>query len=78
MPKPTPEPKPEPKPEPELKPEPKPEPEQESVKGQWEALEEMQAQKLTKSICVSNFNPKQLDAVISMGGTVRVASRCSK
>ena len=38
----------------------------------------MQAQKLTKSICVSNFNPKQLDAVISMGGTVRVASRCSK
>jgi len=30
----------------------------------------MQAQKLTKSICVSNFNPKQLDAVISMGGTV--------
>ena len=55
-----------------------PEPEQESIKGQWEALEEMQAQKLTKSICVSNFNPKQLDAVISMGGTVRVASRCSK
>ena len=37
-----------------------------------------QAKKLTKSICVSNFNPKQLDVVIGMGGTVRVARRCSK
>merc|ERR1711865_1140855 len=35
-----------------------------------EALEDMQAKKLTKSICVSNFNPKQLDTVIGMGGTV--------
>jgi len=47
-----------------------PGPDAESIQGQWEALEEMQEQKLTRSICVSNFNPKQLDAVISMGGTV--------
>ena len=42
----------------------------------------VQAKKLTKSICVSNFNPKQLDVVIGMGGTVRVVSsvvsRCGK
>jgi diketogulonate reductase-like aldo/keto reductase len=38
----------------------------------------VQAKKLTKSICVSNFNPKQLDTVIGMGGTVHVASKCSK
>jgi len=47
-----------------------PGPDAESIKGQWEALEDMQAKKLTKSICVSNFNPKQLDTVIGMGGTV--------
>eukprot|EP00316_Scyphosphaera_apsteinii_P001765 CAMPEP_0119323902 /NCGR_PEP_ID=MMETSP1333-20130426/61904_1 /TAXON_ID=418940 /ORGANISM="Scyphosphaera apsteinii, Strain RCC1455" /LENGTH=290 /DNA_ID=CAMNT_0007331469 /DNA_START=109 /DNA_END=981 /DNA_ORIENTATION=+ len=47
-----------------------PGPDAESVKGQWEALEEMQAAKLTRSLAVSNFNARQLDVVLSMKGTV--------
>ena len=35
-----------------------------SIRGQWSAFEEMHAQKLTKSISVSNFNSNQLDCVL--------------
>lgn len=41
-----------------------PGPDCESIKGQWSAFEEMYAQKLTKSISVSNFNARQLDCVL--------------
>ena len=41
-----------------------PGPSADEVRGQWEALEEFQASKLTRSISVSNFNPRQLDVVI--------------
>ena len=47
-----------------------PGPSADEVRGQWEALEEFQASKLTRSISVSNFNPRQLDVVIGMKGTV--------
>ena len=35
-----------------------------SIRGQWSSFEEMHAQKLTKSISVSNFNLDQLDCVL--------------
>jgi len=47
-----------------------PGPDEDSLRGQWEALEEMQAAKLTRSLAVSNYNAKQLDVVLAMKGTV--------
>jgi len=47
-----------------------PGPDDESLRGQWAALEEMQAAKLTRSLAVSNYNARQLDAVLSTKGTV--------
>jgi len=41
-----------------------PGPDCDSIRGQWTAFEEMHAQKLTKSISISNFNSKQLDCVL--------------
>lgn len=41
-----------------------PGPDCDSIRGQWSAFEEMHAQKLTKSISVSNFNSRQLDCVL--------------
>lgn len=41
-----------------------PGPDCDSIRGQWSAFEEMHAQKLTKSISVSNFSSKQLDCVL--------------
>lgn len=35
-----------------------------SIQGQWAAFEEMHAQKLTKTLSVSNFSPDQLDCVL--------------
>lgn len=36
-----------------------------SIRGQWSSFEEMHAQKLTKSISVSNFSLDQLDCVLN-------------
>mmetsp|Transcript_21648 Transcript_21648/g.69912 ORF Transcript_21648/g.69912 Transcript_21648/m.69912 type:complete len:165 (-) Transcript_21648:489-983(-) len=47
-----------------------PGPDDASIQGQWAALEEMQAAKLTRSIAVSNYNARQLDAVLGMKGTI--------
>lgn len=47
-----------------------PGPDDESIRGQWEALEEMQAAKLTRSLAVSNYNARQLDATLATKGTV--------
>ena len=47
-----------------------PGPDDDSLRGQWEALEEMQATKLTRSLAVSNYSPRQLDTVLAMKGTV--------
>jgi diketogulonate reductase-like aldo/keto reductase len=47
-----------------------PGPDDESVRGQWKALEEMRDQKLTRTIAVSNFSPAQLDVCATNGGTV--------
>ena len=44
-----------------------PGPDDDSVRGQWAALEEMAAAKQTRSLAVSNFDSKQLDAVLGMG-----------
>ncbi|VEU40421.1 unnamed protein product [Pseudo-nitzschia multistriata] len=41
-----------------------PGPDCESIQGQWTAFEEMHAQKLTRSISVSNFSARQLDCVL--------------
>jgi len=41
-----------------------PGPDCDSIQGQWSAFEEMHAQKLTKSISVSNFSSEQLDCVL--------------
>jgi len=49
-----------------------PGPDAESIRGQWAALEEMGAAKLSRSLAVSNFSPSQLDAVLSMGNGVTV------
>ncbi|CAK9032266.1 9 [Durusdinium trenchii] len=42
-----------------------PGPDCESIKGQWEAFEEMLASGKTKSLAVSNFSPEQLDCILS-------------
>jgi diketogulonate reductase-like aldo/keto reductase len=42
-----------------------PGPDCDSIRGQWKAFEEMAAQKLTKTMAVSNFSPAQLDCVLS-------------
>ena len=42
-----------------------PGPDAESIRGQWAALEQMQAAKLTRSIAVSNFSPAQLDVILA-------------
>jgi len=47
-----------------------PGPDDDALRGQWDALEEMQAAKLTRSIAVSNYSPKQLDVVLAQKGTV--------
>ena len=47
-----------------------PGPDEASIQGQWEALEEMQAAKLTRSLAVSNYSPRQLDATLANKGTV--------
>ena len=49
-----------------------PGPDEASIRGQWEALEEMAAAKTTRSLAVSNFSPAQLDAVLGMGKGVTV------
>ncbi|XVU29222.1 aldo/keto reductase [Actinoplanes sp. CA-054009] len=36
----------------------------------WQALEELRAEKLTRSIGVSNFLPEHLDRVVALGGAV--------
>ena len=41
-----------------------PGPDCDSIRGQWAAFEEMTAQKLTKTLAVSNFSPAQLDCVL--------------
>lgn len=46
-----------------------PGPDDGSLRGQWEALEEMQAQGLTRSLAVSNYDARQLDVVLAQGGT---------
>lgn len=46
-----------------------PGPDDAALRGQWEALEEMQAEKLTRSLAVSNYNARQLDVVLAMKGT---------
>lgn len=42
-----------------------PGPDCDSIKGQWEAFEEMLAAGQTKSLAVSNFSPEQLDCLLS-------------
>ena len=46
-----------------------PGPDCESIQGQWAAFEEMHAQKLTKTLAVSNFSSKQLDCLLSSSST---------
>ena len=41
-----------------------PGPDDDSIRGQWAALEEMALAGTTKSLAVSNFSPKQLDAIL--------------
>lgn len=41
-----------------------PGPDCDSIQGQWAAFEEMHAQKLTKTLAVSNFDAAQLDCVL--------------
>lgn len=41
-----------------------PGPNQESIRGQWRAFEEMQEQKYTRTLSVSNFSPAQLDCIL--------------
>ena len=43
-----------------------PGPDDESIRGQWAALEEMKRDGTTKTLAVSNFSPAQLDALISI------------
>ena len=45
-----------------------PGPDDDSIRGQWAALEEMAAQGTTKTLAVSNFSPAQLDALLSVNG----------
>jgi len=45
-----------------------PGPDDASIRGQWKALEEMKAAKLTRSLAVSNYNPQQLDALLAEKG----------
>jgi len=47
-----------------------PGPDDDALRGQWDALEEMQAAKLTRSIAVSNYTPRQLDVILAQKGTV--------
>jgi diketogulonate reductase-like aldo/keto reductase len=60
-----------------------PGPDDESVKGQWKALMEMQKAGKAKTLAVSNFSPKQLDIVASVASskdampTVNQLVRCS-
>ena len=42
-----------------------PGPDDDSIRGQWAALEEMAAQKTTRSLAVSNFSPRQLDVILA-------------
>jgi diketogulonate reductase-like aldo/keto reductase len=49
-----------------------PGPDADSIRGQWAALEEMGAAKLSRSLAVSNFSPSQLDVVLQMGKGVTV------
>ena len=41
-----------------------PGPDCDSIRGQWAAFEEMAAQKLTRTLAVSNFSPSQLDCIL--------------
>lgn len=41
-----------------------PGPDPESIRGQWRAFEEMEEQKFTKTLSVSNFSPSQLDSIL--------------
>lgn len=52
-----------------------PGPDCDSVRGQWKAFEEMHAQKLTKSISVSNFSSKQLDCVLETAAVKPVVNQ---
>jgi len=42
-----------------------PGPDEESIRGQWKALEEMKTAGLTRALAVSNFSPKQLDVILA-------------
>ena len=46
-----------------------------SIRGQWSAFEEMHAQKLTKSISVSNFSSEQLDCVLEKAAVKPVVNQ---
>lgn len=48
-----------------------PGPDSASIRGQWRALEEMQASGLTRSIAVSNFSPEQLDAILVNASAIK-------
>merc|ERR1712159_968975 len=47
-----------------------PGPDDESIQGQWAALEEFKASKLTRHLAVSNFNRQQLDVVLGLQGSI--------
>lgn len=48
-----------------------PGPDCDSIRGQWASFEEMVAQKLTKTLAVSNFSPVQLDCVLTKDFTMK-------
>lgn len=52
-----------------------PGPDCDSIRGQWSAFEEMHAQKLTKSISVSNFSSEQLDCVLEKAAVKPVVNQ---
>jgi len=47
-----------------------PGPDAESIRGQWKAFEQMKTEGLVDTLAVSNFNAKQLDAILTMGEDV--------
>ena len=44
-----------------------PGPDADSVRGQWKAFEDMKREGLVDTLAVSNFNARQLDAILTMG-----------
>lgn len=47
-----------------------PGPDCDSIQGQWAAFEEMHAQKLTKTLAVSNFSSQQLDCLLLSSSSI--------